>query len=91
MTITFEQYCKAIENKKLLSDRMYDSVNEFERERAAAAERINNDIAKYFWIKLLTCGMCWSIISIWEHDEWDVTCQKCYAVLEQSDCPDLFY
>ena len=59
--------------------------------QASAWREINYLLAKYFDVKILTCGNCWKLISVHSDHEWDITCTECKYTSEECNFPDFIY
>jgi hypothetical protein len=60
------------------------------RELAQEQLDLMNDIRAKANINIVTCGHCGTIL-LHEMNEEDIECFGCKRILDQSDCPDLWY
>lgn len=60
-------------------------------EESQRARFLNEEIKDLYWIRLIQCWQCSTIISIPFDKEWDIICRTCWNVDEECHFPDLFY
>ena len=73
--LCFKKKPKAMKTKRELAEKQIEL-----QERVIALAKIN----------IVTCGHCGSVL-LHELNDEDIECACCKSVLDQSDCPDLWY
>ena len=61
-----------------------------ESEASQRARFLNNEIKELYWLLLVTCPVCGSILST-DKEINNPYCNHCQATFLPNECPDLFY
>jgi hypothetical protein len=51
---------------------------------------LQNKVVRLANVNIVTCGSCGTVL-LHERNDQPIECYHCGAVLEQCDCPDLWY